>query len=101
MVNNKSRTISIRVSSEEYRTLRTVCAERGIANLSTAIRAAVADALGTAVFENTTTDPQHLAVARLQSRIDHLEEQLAQLAGRLLRETPDGRPSGSDSRPRG
>jgi hypothetical protein len=82
MHNGKSRMISIRMSDEDYREIKSRCGERGAANVSEFVRAATMHALG---LPEMSSFPAFLSlqVGALERRLDRLDEQVGTLADRM------------------
>jgi Arc/MetJ-type ribon-helix-helix transcriptional regulator len=82
MPNGKSRMISIRISDEDYREIKSRCGERGAANVSEFVRAAAMQALG---LPEMSSFPAflRLQVSALERRLDRLDEQVSTLADRM------------------
>ena len=82
MPNGKSRMVSIRISDEDYREIKSHCGERGAANVSEFVRAATMHALD---LPEMSSFPAFLSlqVSSLERRLDRLDEQVSRLADRM------------------
>ena len=82
MPNGKSRMISIRISDDDYREIKSRCGERGPANVSEFVRAAAMHALS---LPEMSSFPAFLSlqVSALERRLDRLDEQVSTLADRM------------------
>lgn len=74
--------ISIRISDDDYREIKSRCGERGAANVSEFVRAATMHALG---LPELSSFPAFLSlqVSTLERRLDRLDEQVGTLADRM------------------
>lgn len=80
--NSKSRMISIRISDQDYRQIKSKCGESGVANVSEFVRAATLHAL---VLPEVLSSPAFsgLQLIALERRLDRLDEQVSALAQRM------------------
>ena len=80
--NGKSRMISIRISDDDYREIKSRCGERGPAIVSEFVRAAAMHALS---LPEMFSFPAFLSlqVSALERRLDRLDEQVSTLADRM------------------
>jgi len=80
--NGKSRMVSIRISNEDYREIKSRCGERGAANVSEFVRVATMYALSS---PDVSSSPafSSLQFSALERRMDRLDEQMTALAARM------------------
>ncbi|MBS1875373.1 MAG: hypothetical protein JSU00_19325 [Acidobacteria bacterium] len=71
----KSKVISVRLSDEEYREIKTHCVDLGEVNISEFARAAMAQVMSSRNNQSATSMIE-LKMAALQQRLDRLEERV-------------------------
>jgi hypothetical protein len=79
VINRKTRTISIRLSEDEYGALRTVCESQGVRSLSDFARAAIDHLIAGGGAQAQPTVQSRLEV--LSSRVEVLDLAVERLAG--------------------
>lgn len=79
MRKTKCRTISLRLSEEEYREIKSRCKKHGVASVSEFVRAATAHALDLPELPLSPAFAE-VQLSILKARVDRLDEQLGRLA---------------------
>ena len=79
MLKTKCRMISIRISQDEYREIKSRCLKQGVASISEFVRAATAHALSLPELPSSPAFSEVQLLA-LRTRVDRLDEEVGKIA---------------------